>query len=126
LATGEHWYTHYIFQWAIRHRVVEILQPDVLWCGGVSTLQKIAAAADTAGIRVILHGGGNTVYGQHVTYASSAIPWLECFVGTAPGIPLEESWGLPGQTIPRDGWLVPSDAPGFGLEVRAEDIMPYA
>jgi L-rhamnonate dehydratase len=126
LATGEHWYTHYIFQWAIRHRVVEILQPDVLWCGGVSTLQKIAAAADTAGIRVILHGGGNTVYGQHVTYASSAIPWLECFVGTAPGIPLEESWGLPGQAIPRDGWLVPSDAPGFGLEVRAEDIMPYA
>ncbi len=126
LATGEHWYTHYTFQWAIQHKVVDILQADIMWCGGVSTLQKVAGAADAAGTSLIIHGGGNNPYGQHFTYASPSTPWLECFVGTPPGVPLEEGWGLPGMAAPKDGWLAPNDAPGFGLEVGAESILPYA
>jgi L-rhamnonate dehydratase len=125
LATGEHWYTHYIFQWAIQNKVVDILQPDLMWCGGVSTLQKITAAADSAGVSVILHGGGNSIYGQHVSIASPSVPWLECFVSTPIGAPLEESWGVPGQAIPKDGYLVPSDAPGFGLEITEDAIVPF-
>ncbi len=126
LSTGEHWYTHVPFQWAIRHQAVDILQPDINWCGGMTTCQKIAAAADAAGMSVILHGGGNTPYGQHFTYATAAAPWLECFVSTPPGVPLEEAWGLPGQATPKDGWLVPSDAPGFGLQIAEDWIQPFA
>lgn len=94
LATGEHWYTHFPFQWAIQNKVVDILQPDIGWCGGVTTCQKTASAADAAGVSVILHGGGNSVFGQHFSYAMSSVPWLECFVGTPPGVPLEEGWRL--------------------------------
>jgi len=126
LSTGEHWYTHVPFQWAIRHQVVDILQPDINWCGGATTCRQICAAADAAGLNVILHGGGNTVFGQHFSYAMPAVPWLECFVATAPGVPLEEAWRLPGQAVPRDGWLVPSDAPGFGLEIPEEWLEPYS
>ena len=126
LATGEHWYTHYTFQWAIQHKVVDILQADIMWCGGVTTMQKVAGAADAAGTSLIIHGGGNNIYGQHFTYASPATPWLECFVGTPPGVPLEEGWGLPGQAAPKDGWMVPNDAPGFGLEVSESSITPFA
>lgn len=125
LATGEHWYTHYTFQWAIQHKVVDILQPDIMWCGGATTLLKIAGAADAAGTSVIIHGGGNNVYGQHFTFASPVAPWLECFVGTPPGIPLEESWGMPGQAVPKSGWLVPNDAPGFGLEVSESMVSGF-
>ena len=127
LATGEHWYTHYPFQWAIQHQVVDILQPDIMWCGGATTLQKIAAAADASGsVSVIIHGGGNNVYGQHFTYATPACPWLECFVGTPVGVPLEECWGQPGQAVPKDGWLVPNDAPGFGLDISEKMLEPFA
>jgi L-rhamnonate dehydratase len=125
LATGEHWYSHVPFQWAMAHRAVDILQPDINWCGGLSTCQKIAAAADAAGSKVILHAGGNTVFGQHFSYANSAVPWCECFVATPPGVPLEESWRLPGQAIPKDGWLTPSDAPGFGLEIPEDWLVPF-
>ncbi len=125
LATGEHWYTHVPFGWALRHRVADILQPDIAWCGGLTTCQRIAAAADAAGVTVLLHGGGNTPFGQHFTYATPSSPWLECFVGPPPGVPLEEGWGLPGQAIPQDGWLVPSDAPGFGLELAEEWLTPF-
>ena len=92
----------------------------------MTTCQKIAAAADAAGMSVILHGGGNTPYGQHFTHATAAAPWLECFVSTPPGVPLEEAWGLPGQAMPVDGWLVPSDAPGFGLDILEDWIKPFA
>jgi len=125
LATGEHWYTHLPFLWAINHKAVDILQPDINWCGGMTTCQKIASAADAAGINVILHGGGNTAFGQHFSYASPAVPWLECFVRTPPGMPLEEGWALPGEARPRDGWLVPSAAPGFGLEIPETWFEPF-
>jgi L-rhamnonate dehydratase len=125
LSTGEHWYTHVPFQWAAAHRAVDILQPDIEWVGGMSTCQKIAAAADAAGLRVILHAGGNTAYGQHFSAASPASPWIECFVGTPPGVPLAEGWRLPGQAIPVDGWLTPSDAPGFGLELPESWLAPF-
>ena len=125
LATGEHWYTHVPFQWAVAHKVTDILQPDIQWCGGVSTCQKIAAAADAGGVSVILHGGGNSAFGQHFSIATPAVPWLECFVGTAPGVPLAEGWQLPGQATPQDGWLTPNDAPGFGLELPTQWFSPF-
>ncbi len=125
LATGEHWYTSLPFQWAINHHVADILQPDINWVGGFSTCQKIAAAAGSSNISVILHGGGNTAHGQHFSFSSPAVPWLECFVGTPPGVPLEEGWRLPGQAIPKDGYLVPNDAPGFGLEIPDDWFEPF-
>ena len=125
LATGEHWYTHVPFQWAVSHRVADILQPDITWCGGLTTCQKIAAAADAAGTRVILHAGGITAFGQHFSYATAAVPWCEYFVGTPPGVPLDEGWALPGMALPKDGWITPRDAPGFGLEIPREWLTPF-
>jgi L-rhamnonate dehydratase len=40
-------------------------------------------------------------------------------------VPLEEGWRLPGQAIPVDGYLTPSDAPGFGLEIPEGWLMPF-
>jgi L-rhamnonate dehydratase len=125
LATGEHWYTQVPFLWAAAHRAVDILQPDINWCGGATVCRRIAAAADAAGISVILHAGGNTVFGQHFSFATPCTPWCEFFVGTDPGVPLEQGWRYPGQPLPQDGWLSPNDAPGFGLEIQEEWIAPY-
>ena len=125
LATGEHWYTTLPFQWATANRVVDIIQPDINWCGGITVAQKAAAAAQANGVSVILHGGGNTAAGQHFSHASAAVQWLECFVSTAPGVPLEEAWTLPGQAAPRDGWLIPNNAPGLGLEIPDDWFEPF-
>ena len=125
LATGEHWYTHVPFQWALRHDVVDILQPDINWCGGLTTCLKITAAAEASGKSVILHGGGRNPYGQHFSYAMSAVPWLEYFIGSPPGVPLEETIQIPGQAVCEDGFLVPNDAPGFGLEIPEDWLEPF-
>ncbi len=125
LTTGEHWYTHVPFQWALKHNVVDILQPDINWCGGLTTCIKIAHAADAAGKKVILHAGGRNVFGHHFSYAMTAVPWLEYFIGTAPGVPLVEGINIPGQAVAKDGWLIPTDAPGFGHGISEAWVEPF-
>jgi L-rhamnonate dehydratase len=52
-----------------------------------------------------------------------SITWGERSEGVSlPGIPLEEMVKLPGTAVIQDGYLVPSDAPGFGLEIDQEWI----
>jgi len=122
LATGEHWYTVQPFLRAAAARWVDVFQPDIGWAGGLSALLRIGAIADAAGIAVIPHAGMNTPYGQHFGFAHPAAPMGELFIGTPPGVPLEEMRLFPGQAVPRDGKLVPGDAPGFGLGVDLDGI----
>ena len=62
----------------------------------------------------------NYPYGQHLAFAMPAITWGERSGGvSAPGVPLAETVLLPGTAVIEDGCLVPSDAPGFGIEVDA-------
>lgn len=125
LATGEHWYSYVPFQSAINHRMADILQPDINWCGGVTTCQKIVGMAEAAGISVMLHGGARNPYGQHFTYAMAGVPWLEYFIGSRPGVPLEQTQRIPGQAVAKDGYLTPNDAPGFGIEILEEWLEPF-
>ena len=93
--------------------------------GGLTALVKICAIAEAAGISVIPHGGGNTPYGQHVCYAMPAIPWTECFVGSAPGCRPSGRPGYRGRPIPKQGRMKPSAAPGFGVEVSLDQLSPF-
>ncbi len=121
LATGEHWYLPNTFANAAAQRLVDIFQPDVLWGGGITGMVKICHIAEAAGISVIVHAGMNYPYGQHLSYAMPAILWGERSEGvSAPGVPLEEMTRLPGTPAIKNGYLVPSDAPGFGLEITME------
>ena len=118
LATGEHWYMPQSFARAANQRPVDILQPDPLWVGGISACLRICHTAEAAGLEVIPHGGMNYPYGQHLAYAMPAITWGERSGGvSAPGVPLAETVVLPGTAVIEDGYLIPSDAPGFGIEV---------
>ena len=125
LATGEHWFTTVPFQHAASRHLVDIFQPDINWVGGLTPIVKICAIAEAAGISVIPHGGGNTPYGQHAAYALPAIPWAECYIASPPGVPLKDAARLPGMAFPENGWMKPSDAPGFGVEIDPSALEPF-
>ncbi len=121
LATGEHWYGVYPFALAAANGLVDIFQPDVQWVGGISASVRIAHLAEAHGLSMISHGGMNYPYGQHLSFAMPSIIWGERSEGVSPpGVPLEEMAILPGTPVIENGYLVPSDAPGFGLELGAE------
>jgi L-rhamnonate dehydratase len=121
LATGEHWYTVHPFAQAASHGLVDILQPDVAWVGGVTAVVRICHLAEAHGLTVITHGGMNYPYGQHLAYAMPAIPMGERSEAVAPpGVPLEEMVTLPGTVPIKNGVVKPTDAPGFGIEVTKD------
>ncbi len=120
LATGEHWYTPVPFAAAAARRLVDVFQPDIAWVGGLTAIIKICHLAEAVGIPVIPHAAMNTPYGQHACIAMPNIPWGEFFLGSAPGVPLEEVTLFPGQAVPRNGELVPREGPGFGLGVTKD------
>ena len=97
------------------------MQPDVAWVGGITAIVRICHIAEAHGQTVIAHGGMNYPYGQHLSYAMPAIVWGERSEGVSPpGVPLEEMVALPGTPVIKDGYLTPSDAPGFGFEITTE------
>ena len=125
LATGEDHHTRWAFRPLIERRCVAVVQPDLHWCGGITEALRIYHLAEAAGLKTILHAGAGTAEGQHCSFAFPEAPLAEFSIRTPVGVPLEEGHRPPGMALPRDGYLVPSDAPGFGLELRDEWITPW-
>lgn len=125
IATGEDHHGRIAFRQLVENRCVDVLQPDLNWCGGMTEAIKIYTIGEAAGIQTIPHGGANSAFGQHFAMAMPESLLAEFWLGSDPGIPLEEARRFPGVAVPKDGRLVPSDAPGFGLDVKEEWIKPY-
>lgn len=66
VAGGETWHGRLAHQQAMQANAVDILQPDVAGCGGITEMRKIVSQAETAGIRVVPH-----VWGTGVAVAAS-------------------------------------------------------
>jgi len=125
LATGEDHHTRIPFRQLVEHRCVDVVQPDLHWCGGLTEALRIYYIAEAAGIKTCPHGGAGSAFGQHLLYAFPECPLGEYGVNAPPGVPLEEMPRVPGVSVPKDGYVTPSDAPGFGMEVREEWIAPW-
>ena len=125
IATGEDHHGRHAFLRLVEDRAVDILQPDLSWCGGLSETVKIYSIAEAAGLQTVLHVGGSTPFGQHFSVAMPEAPIAEFWLASDPGVPLDEINPFPGMSLPIGGSLVPSDAPGFGLEISEDSITPH-
>lgn len=126
LAGGEHWYSPAPFERAARERSLNVFQPDIGWACGLTGCLEIARIGARSGIPVMLHAGMNTAYGQHFSLAVKNATLGEYFLGSDPGVPLEELRLTPGTAVPQKGRLTPPDAPGFGLGLTLEQVQALA
>ena len=97
----------------VEARAVAIRQPDLSWGGGLTEAMKVHTIGEMAGITTIPHGGANTPFGQHFAFAATESPMAEYWLGTDPGVPLEDTVRIPGPAVPVNGVVVPSSAPGL-------------
>jgi L-rhamnonate dehydratase len=107
IAGGEHEYLIAGFRRLIDGRLHAVLQPDVNWCGGMTTLVEIYRIAQAAGLRVCPHRGSEA-------FALPAIAALD-------NSPLAESprkWFncLTGWPVIENGYVACLQSPGFGVE----------
>jgi L-rhamnonate dehydratase len=113
IAGGEHEFTAAGFADLIEQRLHQVLQPDVCWCGGLTTLLDIYAMAKQAGLRVCPHRGAE-IWALHALaaidpdpLAESGRPWMTWVAGQPP---IEA------------GCITLSDAPGFGAQIDEENL----
>jgi L-rhamnonate dehydratase len=125
IATGEDHHGRQAFRQLVEHRCVDVLQPDIRWCGGFTETLKIYTIAEAAGIITVPHAGGSTPPGLHFSIAMPEAPLAEFWLASAPGISLAEATMIPGMPVPKNGTITPSDAPGFGFEFLPEHFEPW-
>lgn len=119
IATGEHEYTRWGFKELIARRCCHILQPDLVWAGGITEARKIAAIASAWGLDVIPHAGGLQPWAVHFIAAQVNCPLAEWVVIGNPGEadPVRSLYPyLRGVPLPEQGFIRPADAPGIGVE----------
>jgi L-rhamnonate dehydratase len=116
--TAEHEYTRYGFRQLIAERLVDILQPDVMWVGGLTETLRIAAHAAAYDTQVIPHGSGP--YSYHFIASQTGPAFCEYVAASPDGRSIGPVFGdlFVGEPLPEQGRLTLSDAPGFGMELR--------
>ncbi len=120
--TGEHEYTRYGFRKLIETRSVDILQPDVMWCGGLTELLRISAMAAAYDIPVVPHGSG--AYSYHFVISQPHCPFCE-YLNTSPDCltfpPVFGDMFLD-ELTPDGGRIRLGDAPGWGLTLNRDNL----
>ena len=116
IAGGEHEFTHIGFGEAAKAGAMDLWQPDITWCGGITAGLRILEIARELDIPVTPHRGGE-VWGLHLIAASDCMDFAEVLPGTR-GAARDELWL--GDPFPENGYIEPSDEPGFGVVLNEE------
>lgn len=114
LATGEHLYNRWEAKRFLDTRVLQFLQVDPEWCGGLSECVKIAAMASTQDTFVIAHGH-NLHAAVHLAASQSpaVCPLVECLVNKLPSYYYFD----PAAPLPRQAKIPIPESPGFGIAI---------
>ncbi len=121
--TGEHEYTRYGFRSLIEERNLDIVQPDVMWVGGLTELLRIAAHASAYDVPVVPHGSGP--YSYHFIASQTGPAFCEYVAASPDGQTITPVFGtlFRGEQVPQQGKLRLNGAPGFGMELADRSML---
>jgi L-alanine-DL-glutamate epimerase-like enolase superfamily enzyme len=125
VAAGEHEYTRWQFRDLIEQARVDILQPDVVKCGGITEMKKIAVLAETYNKGVVPHQTQPTIgtaANLHVIAALHGCERPQEYTGQRPE--LDALFHEPLHF--EEGYIRVPDRPGLGLELDEAKLRELA
>lgn len=125
IAAGESEFNRYDFRDLAELRAVDIFQPDLAICGGITEAMRIGAIASAFNLRLAPHlwtGAAAFAAGMHVAAASPAGFILEYSLGANPL--LHEL--VTEKFVVTDGSIEIPDRPGLGITVDESFVSRYA
>ena len=125
LATGERLFNRWGYRDLIIRQLVDIIQPDICHCGGISEMRRIAALAELYGIQVAPHNPKGPVATAASVHIAAAIPNFLTLEHVHP-CPLFDQVQIEPMKM-RDGAYELPTAPGLGVDLDEEVIAanPY-
>ncbi len=116
IATGERLVTRFQFRPLFEKQACHIIQPDLCHCGGLAEAKKIAAMAETYYMGVAPHNPLGPVANAAALHFALSTPNFLIQEDMLADVPWR--WDVVRHKLEtRDGYWLPSDAPGLGIEV---------
>jgi D-galactarolactone cycloisomerase len=125
IAGGEVLTRRQAFQPWIERRAVDILQPDVTKCGGLSEVRRIAWQAYDAGIQVVSHGWNTAIGVAADLHLAAAMPVAKYVEFLTPAPYIDEIIEQPFE-LDSDGCLAVPSGAGLGIELNREALKRFA
>ena len=125
VATGEVFTRRQTFQPYITERALDVIQPDLTKCGGLSEGRRLAWMAHDHGVLLVPHGW-NTGVGVAADLALSAAMPVAKWVEYQTGVPYIEELVLPAFKLDAEGMLPVPTAPGLGISLNPDAIARYS
>jgi L-rhamnonate dehydratase len=123
ISGGEHESTRWGFQRLIDEGAVDYLQPDVNRVGGITEARKIWALAQANDVMVIPHS--HNFHNEHLIMASLNSPMSEFFPSDYRDGDTFFSELFIGEAEVKNGNIILSEEPGFGVELNFELVDKY-
>jgi L-alanine-DL-glutamate epimerase-like enolase superfamily enzyme len=103
----------------------DIIQPDVVKCGGISEWRRIANMAEDHGIQMIPHGW-NTAVGLATDLQLSSAFHRTNFVEYCTGAPYVDDITKKPWVLDKEGMLEIPSGPGIGIELDPAKVEKYS
>lgn len=108
----------------IAGRVVDVIQPDICYLGGLSRTVRVAKMAETAGIPVTPHCANLSMVTLFTMHLLRAIPnagkYLEFAIEGPDYYPWQDDLFVQSPFAITDGHATVTDAPGWGVDVNPD------
>ena len=112
-----------VWQQIIGQKVVDIIQPDICYMGGITRTLQVAKMAEKAGIPCTLHCANLSLVTLFSAHFMAAIPnagkYLEYSIEGLDYYPWQAGVFNPGYEI-KAGQLILQQAPGWGIEIDSQ------
>jgi L-alanine-DL-glutamate epimerase-like enolase superfamily enzyme len=125
VAAGENEFTRYGFRDLIINRAVDIAQPDVTWCGGITEARKIAAMASAWNIPCVPHSFSSAIALVSNLHFSASIPNSMFQEFDRNVNPLREELLQEPIKINREGYVDLPQGPGLGVTLNDAVVKKY-
>lgn len=133
LAAGETWHTRYGMRAPIEQRCVDIIQPDIGGCGGITEARRIADLASLHGVRVVPHVWGTAVQiAAALQYMAAMVPDPVRLKPIEPILEFDRTDNPFRQAVvktplePINGVVAIPDGPGLGIEIDRDALRQFA
>jgi L-rhamnonate dehydratase len=122
IAAGEQDATRWGFRELIERGHVDLIQPDITRCGGITEMLRIAAVAEEHGVALVQHAWKSGIIKAASLHVNAVLP--EALFQEYCVAETEINTKLTRQLLPveRDGCVAVPTAPGLGIELD-EDVL---
>jgi len=125
IASGEVFTRRQTFQPFITQRALDVIQPDLTKCGGLSEGRRMGWMAYDHGVLLVPHGW-NTGVGVAADLALSAAMPVAKWVEYQTGVPYIENIIDPPFKLDGDGMLRVPTGPGLGITLNPDGLARYS